>query len=148
MSDNTDNIENTEQEAAEVEPQEPTTEEPETTQEEGTEEDADTFPRSVVEDLRKEAAKYRDRAKAADDLREALWQARVAATGRLADPTDLALPDDADPLDPEAVNAAVEDLLGRKPHLAARAVTGPVGAGESGGSGDAVDLAGILRARA
>ena len=145
MSETTDNIETeaTEQEAAEVEPQEAeTTEEPQEQQE------PDTFPRAVVEDLRKEAAKYRDRAKAADDLRTALWEARVAATGRLADPTDLALPDDADPLDPEAVDAAVDALLARKPHLAARAVAGPVGAGESGGNDDYVDLAGILRARA
>lgn len=140
MSNNTDNI--TEQEPTEeVEPQEPTEEqEPDT--------EPDTFPRSVVEDLRKEAAKYRDRAKAADDLREALWQARVAATGRLADPTDLVMPEDADPLDAEAVDAAVDELLARKPHLAARAVAGPVGAGESGGNDDYVDLAGILRARA
>lgn len=139
-----DNIEQTETEATEeVEPQEAeqeTTEEPQ-------EQEPDTFPRSVVEDLRKEAAKYRDRAKAADELREALWQARVAATGRLADPTDLALPEDADPLDPEQVNAAVDALLARKPHLAARAVAGPVGAGEAGQNTDYVDLAGILRAR-
>lgn len=143
VSETTDNITETDEATEEVEPQEV---EQEPTEEQ--EPEQDTFPRSVVEDLRKEAAKYRDRAKAADELREALWQARVAATGRLADPTDLAMPDDADPLDPEAVNAAVDELLGRKPHLAARAVAGPVGAGEAGQNTDYVDLAGILRARA
>lgn len=144
------NIENIEQAETEeqVETEEPTAP-PEEEQEETTEEaeEEETFPAHVVRDLRKEAAKYRDRAKAADELREALWQARVAATGRLADPTDLPLPEDADPLDPEAVNAAVEDLLGRKPHLAARAVAGTVGQGHSEPTTH-TDLAGILRARA
>jgi len=44
----------------------------------------DTFPRKVVEDLRKESAGYRDRAKAAeersDTLARQLFTARVAAT--------------------------------------------------------------------
>lgn len=104
----------------------------------------DTFPRKVVEDLRREAARYRDRAKGADELRAALWEARVAATGRLTDPTDLPLPDDADPLDSEAVTTAVEALLERKPHLAARRVVGAVGQGENARNTN-TDLAGILR---
>lgn len=92
-------------------------------------EDGDTFPRAYVEKLRKEAADARVRAQKVDELAEALWAARVAATGRLADPTDLPMPEDADPLDPEAVTAAVEDLLARKPHLASRVPRGDVGAG-------------------
>ena len=140
---NIENIEQTETEE-QVETEEPTAP-PEVEPE--VEPEPDTFPASVVRDLRKENARYRDRAKAADELREALWQARVAATGRLADPTDLVMPEDADPLDPEAVNAAVEDLLGRKPHLAARAVAGTVGQGHSEPTTH-TDLAGILRARA
>lgn len=91
--------------------------------------DADTFPRAYVEKLRKEAADARVKAQKVDELAGALWAARVAATGRLADPTDLPMPEDVDPLDPEAVTAAVEELLARKPHLASRVPRGDVGAG-------------------
>lgn len=107
----------------------------------------ETFPRSYVEELRQENGRYRQRAARADDLAAALWEARVTATGRLADPTDLPMPDEADPLDPEAVTAAVSDLLDRKPHLASRRPRGDVGQGMAG-SGASTDLAGILRSRA
>lgn len=110
-------------------------------------EEPETFPRSYVERLRDESAKYRQRAQRADDLAAALWAARVAATGRLADPTDLAMPEDADPLDADAVDAAVDDLLTRKPHLASRRPRGDVGQGQ-GGASTSVDLAGLLRSRA
>lgn len=109
-------------------------------------EEPDTFPRSVVEKLRKENAGYREKAKKAEQYAQELHAARVAATGRLADPTDL-------PFDPEhledhdALVAAVEDLLATKPHLASRKPRGDVGQGLSGAS-DSVDLAGILRQRA
>lgn len=106
-----------------------------------------TFPRSYVEELRQENGRYRQRAARADDLAAALWHARVAATGRLADPTDLPMPEDADPLDTEAVTAAVEELIGRKPHLASRKPRGDVGQGAAGEVGS-VDLAGLLRSRA
>ncbi len=118
-----------------------------TTTEETVEPEPDTFPRSYVEELRQENGRYRQRAQRADDLAAALWTARVAATGRLADPTDLALPEDADPLDADAVTAAVDDLLARKPHLASRRPTGDVGQGVSGPAGT-VNLAGVLRSRA
>lgn len=91
--------------------------------------DGDTFPRAYVEKLRKEAADARVKAQKADELAGALWAARVAATGRLADPTDLPMPEGADPLDPDAVTAAVDELLARKPHLASRVPRGDVGAG-------------------
>lgn len=106
----------------------------------------ETFPRAYVEELRQENAKYRQRAQRADDLAAALWTTRVAATGRLADPTDLPMPADADPLDSEAVTAAVDELLERKPHLASRKPRGDVGQGTT--STSTVDLAGLLRARA
>ncbi len=112
----------------------------------GPEDAQETFPRKVVEDLRRENAKYRDRAKRADDLGERLHTALVAATGRLADPTDLAF-DEAHLDDEDALAAAVDELLSRKPHLASRRPSGDVGQGASG-SGDNVDLAGILRSRA
>ena len=126
---------------------------PEDTTEDDTEgtpedtEDGDTFPRAYVEKLRREAADARVRAQKADDLAGALWAARVAATGRLADPTDLPMPEDADPLDPETVAAAVEDLLARKPHLASRVPRGDVGAGVVSESAP-FSLGGMIRAAA
>lgn len=111
------------------------------------EEDPETFPRSYVQELRDENARYRQRAQRADDLAAALWEARVTATGRLADPTDLTMPEDADPLDPDTVSAAVDDLLTRKPHLASRRPRGDVGQGSTPDP-EGVDLAGILRSRA
>ncbi len=59
--------------------------------------------------------------------------ATAAATGKLADATDLPFSDDLldeDGLvDSEKVQDAVEDLLARKPHLAARRPRGDVGQG-------------------
>lgn len=115
---------------------------------EGGDDDGDTFPRSVVEKLRKEAADARVRVKDRDALAAALWQARVTATGRLADPTDLPMPDGADPLNEDELVAAVDELLARKPHLTARVPRGNIGQGPASNDGDVVDLAGILRGRA
>lgn len=142
-------IENTQQAETEeqVELEEPTTDEPTTQVEQEDTPEEETFPASVVRDLRKENAKYRDRAKAANELREALWQARVAATGRLADPSDLPMPEDGDPLDAEQVDAAVHALLERKPHLAARAVVGTVGQGTAT-TGESVSLTAMMRGMA
>lgn len=105
----------------------------------------ETFPRAYVDKLRKEAAGHRERAKRADEFAAALWEARVAASGRLADATDLPMPEGADPLDAEAVEAAVEDLLARKPHLATRRPSGNIGQGV-GSAPQNVSLAGMLRA--
>ncbi len=70
----------------------------------------------------------------------------MAATGRLADPSDL--PYDEIHLDDEtALTAAIDELLTRKPHLASRRPVGDIGQGATAAS-DSVDLAGILRARA
>lgn len=114
---------------------------------EGQQDEPDTFPRAYVEQLRQEAADARVKAKDRDTLAAALWEARVAATGRLADPTDLAMPEDADPLDADTVAIAVDELLARKPHLASRRPAGDIGQGATA-SADAVDLAALLRARA
>ena len=52
----------------------------------------------------------------------------VRPAGKLADPTDLEF--DEDHLDdPDALAAAVDDLLARKPHLASRRPTGEIGQG-------------------
>lgn len=67
----------------------------------------------------------------ADTYARALFEARVAATGKLADPTDMPfsaeLLDDAD-----AFTAAIDALLAAKPHLAnRRPAWGDVGAGQT-----------------
>lgn len=108
---------------------------------------ADTFSRAYVEKLRKESAGYRERAQRADDLAARLHTALVAATGRMADPTDL--PFDAANLDDEqALSGAIDELLTRKPHLASRRPFGDVGQGNRGASSEPVNLADMLRARA
>lgn len=114
---------------------------------EGDAQEPETFPREYVQRLRQEAASARTRARDRDTLAEALWAARVTATGRLADPTDLPMPADADPLDADTVAAAVDELLTRKPHLASRRPAGDIGQGATSAN-DTVDLAGLLRARA
>lgn len=107
----------------------------------------ETFPREYVEKLRKESAGYRERAQQADQLAQRLHTALVAATGRLADPTDL--PFDAEHLDdPDALNAAIDALVERKPHLKSRRVVGDVGQGAGSVKAGQVNLAEILRARA
>lgn len=107
----------------------------------------ETFPRSYVERLRDENAKYRQRAGRSDELAERLHRELVARLGRLADPADLPY-DEAHLDDPEALTAAVDGLLSAKPHLASRKPTGSVGQGIMSGSQTTVDLAGLLRSRA
>ena len=109
--------------------------------------DAETFPRESVEKLRQEAAEARVKAKKADDLARELFAAKVTATGRLADPSDLAY-DEALVADADALNAALDTLLAAKPHLASRTPRGDVGQGPTGGDSATVDLAAMLRAGA
>ncbi len=106
----------------------------------------DTFPRAVVEELRRENAKYRTRAGQADDMATRLHYEMVKATNRLADPSDL--PYDENHLDDVSIlDDALDDLLARKPHLASRRPSGDIGQGATTEAAS-VDLAGILRARA
>ncbi|UXA12060.1 hypothetical protein KXD97_29770 [Mycobacterium sp. SMC-8] len=113
-----------------------------------TDSETETFSRTYVEKLRRENAGYRERANSADALAQRLHTALVAATGRMADPTDL--PFDAIHLDDEdALTTAIDELLAKKPHLASRRVSGDIGQGNRGSAADApVNLADILRARA
>ena len=108
--------------------------------------DGDTFPRRYVEQIRQESHRYRQRAQRADDLAQRLHVELVRATGRLADPTDLAF-DEAHLDDADALATAVEDLLHRKPHLGTRRPVGDIGQGATA-SAATVDLAAILRSRA
>lgn len=105
----------------------------------------ETFPREYVAKLRDESAKHRQRAADRDTLAERLHVALVTATGRLADPSDLTF-NDAHLADAEALTAAIDDLLARKPHLASRKPSGDVGQG-AGSASDTVNLAGMLRQR-
>lgn len=109
-------------------------------------EGVEAFSRDYVEKLRKESAGYRERAKRADGLAHRLHTSLVAATGKLADPSDLPF-DEAHLDSPELLAEAVQSLLTDKPHLASRRPRGDVGQGATS-TGDTVDLASILRARA
>lgn len=110
-------------------------------------ENAETFPRSYVEKLRRESAGYRERATKGDTYAQRLHSELVRATGKLADPTDLPF-DESHLDDPDALSTAVDDLLARKPHLASRRPAGDIGQGAVSGGGSSVDLAAILRQRA
>lgn len=109
---------------------------------EGHDSNEDTFPRDYVEKLRDENARYRQRAGKADDLARRVHRLQVEATGLLADPDDLEFNEDHLD-DPDALASAIEDLLARKPHLAARRPRGDVGQGIADAGG--TDLAAILR---
>jgi hypothetical protein len=110
--------------------------------------ETETFDREYVQKLRDEAAGHRVKAKRTDALNARLATAQAALTGKLADPTDLPFTDDLldeDGLVDEAkVHAAVEDLIKRKPHLAARRPTGNVGQGARPEAAE-VGLASLLR---
>lgn len=108
-----------------------------------------TFDREYVQRLRSESAGHRKRAKDAEDamegLRRELWGYQVAATGLLADPEDL--PFDAEAAgDPEAVKAAAEALIERKPHMRRTGTGGPLpdAAGKAPGAGG-VSWSSLLR---
>lgn len=107
--------------------------------------EGDSFPRAYVEDLRKEAAGYRTQVR---ELQERLHRMSVEQTGSLADPADL--PFDAAHLEsPEALAAAIEELLAAKPHLKARRFAPDAAAqGAKGTASGGVDLLGILRQNA
>ncbi len=106
-------------------------------------EDQDMFPRDVVEKLRRENAAARTKAKDRDALAQRLHRVLVEQTGRLADATDLPF-DEAHLADPDALTAAIDELLTRKPHLAARTFHGDIGQGATTDPAS-IDLAAILR---
>jgi hypothetical protein len=138
----------TETDPAETETQ-TATEEPTTAPaEDGAPVDPETFTREYVQKLRDEAAGHRVKAKRADALAARLVTAQAALTGRLADPTDLPftedLLDDDGLVDETKVRAAVDDLINRKPHLAARRPTGDVGLGARAETSE-MGLAALLR---
>lgn len=100
-----------------------------------------------VKKLREEAAAQHLNPKRADDDTRKVFQLRVAATGRLADPTDLAF-DEALLEDSEALTGAIDDLLAAEPITASAASVGSVGQGAVGDASHNADRAGTLRSRA
>lgn len=110
------------------------------------EEQSESFPREVVEQLRKENGKYRQRAQQADALARRLHTELVRATGRLADPTDLVYAEEHLD-DAGALAAAIDDLLASKPHLASRRPTGDIGQGNRGSSAQPFSLLQMLKER-
>lgn len=109
-------------------------------------EEPETFPRAYVEQLRRESAGYRDKAKRVDELAARLQDALVAADGRLADPSDLAFnPEYLD--DPDALDTAIAELIAKKPGLRARQAGGSIGQGNRGASTPkpSTDLISIIR---
>ena len=127
------------------------TDEVEETPEDTSTDEPQTFDRTYVEELREQAAGYRVKAKRADVLAGRLVTAYAAATGKLADPTDLPVTDellDDDGLpDAKKIEQAIADLIVRKPHLAARRVAGDVGQGARP-TEDTFSLQSLLRAGA
>ena len=110
--------------------------------------DGDTFPRSYVKRLRERSAGYRARAKDAEartaELERALFTERVRALDVLADPSDL--PFDAALLeDPDALRAAADDLVARRPHYRRRGVATGTGSRDEAGTGSGVSLLGLMR---
>lgn len=108
---------------------------------------ADTFPRPVVEKLRRESADRRERARTAEARADAyahrLHTALVKLDGRLTDPA--ALPFNADHLDDaDALASAIDNLVAERPELKARRAAGDIGAGTRGdkrrAAGDLMDM--------
>lgn len=92
------------------------------------EEQQQAFDRKYVEKLRKESAKYRDKAKRAGELEKRLHRSMVAQDGRLADPDDMEFnPEHLD--DADALSDAIGTLIAAKPGLRAQQLSGDVGAG-------------------
>ena len=98
--------------------------------------------------LRERSAGYRARAKDAEartaELERALFTERVRALDVLADPSDL--PFDAALLeDPDALRAAADDLVARRPHYRRRGVAAGTGSREEAAAGSGVSLLGLMR---
>lgn len=108
------------------------------------EDDSDVFPRDYVEKLRDENAKLRVRAQSADDLRHRLHHELVRATGRLANPAELAF-DSSHLEDPDALDSAITATLLDRPYLASRTPRGDVGQGNRGSTDQPVSLLAHLK---
>lgn len=104
--------------------------------------DPEQFPREYVQQLRRESASYREKAKTAEkDATDAnafaegalrrLHIELVRADGRLADPADLEFAVE-NLFDGDSLTSAIDQLLVDKPHLRSRRPVGDVGQGVKG----------------
>jgi hypothetical protein len=112
--------------------------------------DAETFPRSYVEQLRKENAEQRQRAKNADKLRDDLLTGAIQGitNGIIFDPTDLPVEpefwdEETDRPNYERIRDAAVALAERKPYLAR--ARGRVGQGRQPEPETGVSLHDIMR---
>lgn len=99
-----------------------------------------------IRKVRREAANYRTQLREAEtelqDVKAQLFAAKVSASGKFADPSDM--PVDLDMVnDDAALYRAIDELLEHKPHLRARQF-GNIGQGERG-TAQGVSLGSILR---
>lgn len=112
-----------------------------------------TYAHEYVKGLREESKGHRLRAESAearanelekhsDELAKRLHRELVTATGRLENPDDL--PFDAENLNSDHLNAAIEALLSNRPYLAKRKITGDIGQGSRGEAAKPVSLLEIL----
>ena len=110
--------------------------------------EGDTFPREYVTRLRDQNATYRKRSRDMETravrAEHALFTERVRGLGILADPADLPFSEDL-LADPDALAAAVDDLVKAKPHLRRRGTAQGVGSHERHEGDAAVSLLGLMR---
>lgn len=97
--------------------------------------------------LRSEAKALRERTKASEarteELSRALFTARVEATGRVANPAEIAYaPDLLD--DSDALNAAIDAAIEARPYIR-RTVTGDAGQGQRSENLTPTDFSGLFR---
>ena len=108
-----------------------------------------TFDPAYIAQLRQEAAQGRVKAKRADALARQATKAITASDGRLIDPDDLAFDeqflDEEGLVDSDRVRAAIDALVERKPHLAARRPSSSLTQGAQPAPGQ-VSLLDFLRA--
>lgn len=125
LEDETDleNREGNDPAATETEAETTDSEQPAAEETDETDSENDENGTSALSKVRREAARYRtqlrDAEKQLESVRSELFHAKVSASGQLADPTDM--PVDVELLeDPDALEAAITELIEAKPHLKAR----------------------------
>lgn len=145
----TETGESTDPAVTETEEETTDTEQPAVELTDETDSESDENSTSALSKVRREAAGYRtqlrDTEKKLEAIRGELFHAKVSASGRLADPTDM--PVNVELLeDPDALEEAITELLEAKPHLKARKF-GSIGQ-EDKRKSQGVSLGSILRRNA
>lgn len=110
--------------------------------------DTDEQTQETLRKLRSEGKNLRERMKAAehraDELARALFSARVAATGLVENPAEIAF--DADVLDDtEALAEVIDAAIVARPYIKARKVSGDAGQGQRGNPAGPQDFSSLFR---